>query len=450
MPTQKPKRLWRREILAWCCYDWANSGYTTLMITVFAVYIQRVVFSPDISGTEGAVVWAWTVAISMLIGAILSPIMGALADARGTKRVGLAATTLIGGFACMGMAITPPQSTWSVAGLLLVANLCLELSLTFYNGFLPEIAEDSELNRVSATGMGWGYFGGGLGLLLAMLLLNYGSSIGIEDETALLQICIFLTGVWWIVFTVPCFIFLHDRPRTLSNAGIVSSTRSALGDVVQTLRNIRMHRTLLLFLIGFLFYNDGLQTVISQCSTFALHELEFTDRELVGVILMVQFVATPGAVIIGWLSDRFGRKPTLVACLLFWVFLLASAWFVTSKAGFWIMAVGVAFVLGGTQAVSRAIMGSLTPKNQEARFFGFFNLSGKATSFMGTFLFGVIVAVTGSSRLAIVLLLFFFVIGLLFIARIDLARGIREREAAENTADAHSSNKHQLDSFNTR
>jgi UMF1 family MFS transporter len=434
-PAPKPTgSIWRREIFAWCSYDWANSGYTTLMITVFAVYMQRTVFSPETSGSTGAVVWAWTVAVSMLIGAVLSPVLGALADARAAKRLGLAITAVGGGGACMAMALMPPESSWTVTAFFLMANLCLELSLTFYNGFLPEIANEEELNRVSAAGMGWGYLGGGLGLLLAMLLLNYGQAWGLGNGTQLLRICIFLTGVWWIVFTIPSIVILRDQPRVKLKTGVFESGRAALTEVIGTLRNLRMHRTLAVFLIGFLFYNDGLQTVISQCSTFALQELDFADRELVAVILMVQFVAMPGAIFIGVVSDRLGRKRTLEICLIVWILLLISAWFIHSKIAFWLMAIGVAFVLGGTQAVSRAIMGSLTPKHQEARFFGFFNMSGKATSFMGTFVFGLIVALTGSSRLAIVLLLVFFVVGLAIISRIDLIQGTKEREAAESMA----------------
>lgn len=434
-PNSDPTRsIWRREVVAWCSYDWANSGYTTLMITVFAVYMQRTVFSPESTGSKGAVVWAWTVAVSMLIGAILSPVLGALADARAGKRLGLGLTALAGGGACMAMAIIPVQSVWIVTACFLLANLCLELSLTFYNGFLPEIADEEELNQVSAIGMGWGYLGGGIGLLGAMVFLNYGESWGLGNGTRLLQICIFMTGVWWIAFTIPAILALKDQPREKLETNLFQSSRAALGDVIGTLRNLRMHRTLMIFLIGFLFYNDGLQTVISQCSTFALQELSFADRELVGVILMVQFVAVPGAILVGWVSDRMGRKTTLEICLIIWIVLLVSAWFIDSKTGFWVMAFGVAFVLGGTQAVSRAIMGSLTPKHQEARFFGFFNMSGKATSFMGTFVFGLIVALTGSSRLAIVLLLVFFAIGLMIIFRVDLAQGIQEREIAERSA----------------
>jgi MFS transporter, UMF1 family len=412
--------VWRPKVLAWCSYDWANSGYTTLMITVFAVYMQRAVFPPENWGTTGAVVWAWSVAVSMLVGALLSPLAGALADARGSKRLGLAITASGGSAACILMAVIPPEHNWLVTCCFVIANLCLELSLTFYNGFLPEVAREREMNRVSAAGMAWGYFGGGLALLLAMLVLNYGPSFGSPDPSQLLRICIFATGGWWCLFTVPAVVVLRDTPRPPTNDSIARSVTRATADVISTVRSLRNHRTLAFFLLAFLLYNDGLQTVISQSSTFAIHELKFTDRELVAVILMVQFIATPGAILTGWASDRLGRKLTLSACLLVWVILLSSASFVQSKAAYWVMCFGVALVLGGTQAVSRAIMGSLTPKRQEARYFGFFNLSGKATSFLGTFFFGLVIATTGSSRAAIVGLLAFFVVGLAIVARLQL------------------------------
>jgi UMF1 family MFS transporter len=410
--------FWRRETLAWCCYDWANSGYTTLFITVFVVYLQQVVFDSQTSGMTGAVVWAWSVSVSMLAGAVLSPVIGAVADARAGKRTGLALSAFGGSLACLAMAVVPSSQTVLIVTCLVVANICLQLSVTLYNGFLPEIASDAEINRLSAAGMGCGYLGGGLALLLAMLLLNYATSLG--DSAVRLRVCIFLTGVWWAVFTLPTVWILRDRPRSTVSATVLKAAGTAFHDVMETFRKILRNRVLLWFLIAFLVYNDGVQTVISQASTFALQELKFTDRGLVAVVLMVQFVATPGAILVGWMADRFGRQQALVVCLVVWIGLLVSAWFVRSQTHYWFMAAGVALVLGGTQAVSRAIMGSLTPRGQEARYFGFFNLSGKATSFLGTFFFGLIVAMTGSARLSIVNLLVFFTIGLWIIMRLKL------------------------------
>lgn len=413
--------IWRRDVLAWCCYDWANSGYTTLLITVFVVYIQRFVFGAESWGDTGAIVWAWGVSASMLVGAVLSPVLGALADTHRSKRFWLGLTAMGGGLACMTLALVPVRSVWLVTACFLVANLCLELSLTVYNGFLPEIADEEEMNRVSAAGMGWGYFGGGIALAIALLLLSKGEQFGLGEMQSRLRWCIALTGVWWIVFSLPTVSVLRDQQRELGEqTPSKQAVMSAFFEAFATLREIRRYGPLALFLIAFLFFNDGVQTVISQSSTFALEEIHFTESELVGVILMVQFLAVPGAIAVGWLSDRLGRKETLIGCLIVWISLLVSAWFIHSKVAYWWMAVGVALVLGGTQSVSRAIMGVLTPKQHSAKFFGFFNLSGKATSFMGTFVFGLTIAMTGSSRLAVVVMFVFFVIGLVVLSRVKL------------------------------
>lgn len=433
--SQKSESIWRRSVIAWCVYDWANSAYTTLMISVLVVYVQRIVFPKETWGTTGAVVWAWSVSGAMLAGGILSPILGAAADLWGAKRFGFALSALSGAGACMAMALVPPNQPWLVVACFVLATLGLELSLTFYNGFLPEVAADNELNRVSALGMALGYLGGGVALVLAIVLLNNGQSWGLGDEPTLLRICIFFTGAWWLGFSIPTVVALRDRPRGKPQSGRQSAVAFVFRDIGQTLKHLVGYRTLMLFLIAYLFYNDGVQTVISQTPTFALHELNFTNQELAGVILLVQFIAMPGAILVGWLSDRFGRKRTLILCLLMWIVLLTSAWFVHSKLAFWMLAAGVALVLGGTQSVSRAIMSMLVPQGQEARYFGFFNLSGKATSFFGTFFFGLIVALTGSARLAIVNLLVFFIIGLWLITRINLQRGIVER--AQAVVDAH-------------
>jgi UMF1 family MFS transporter len=176
---------------------------------------------------------------------------------------------------------------------------------------------------------------------------------------------------------------------------------------------------LLLFLISFLLYNDGVQTVISQSSTFALQELSFLEGELMAVILMIQFLALPGSLLIGRCADWLGRKRTLLGCLMIWAAVLLAALFINDKLGFWLLAAVIALVLGGTQSVSRSLMAVMIPAEQNAQYFGFFNLSGKATSFMGTFMFGLIIALTDSSRLAIVGLLPFFVLGALVMLRVD-------------------------------
>jgi UMF1 family MFS transporter len=198
--------------------------------------------------------------------------------------------------------------------------------------------------------------------------------------------------------------------------------------VGHTLTQMRRFPVLVIFLVAFLFYNDGMQTVISQSTTLAVHELKFSIDELFLLVLFIQLVALPGALLMGWLSDRIGQKPTLLASLCVWIGLLIAAVFVNDKTGFWIMGAVLSLVMGGTQSVSRAMMGVMTPTKHAAEFFGFFNFSGKAASVLGPLQFGIIVWCSGSPRLGAVSLLVFFLIGGVLLLRLDVLKGRQQAE----------------------
>jgi len=414
-------------VFAWATYDWANSAFSTLSITLLVAYMENVVFPESRYGNLGPIVWAWGISISMLVAALLSPILGALADAQAGKRRWLAITALGGAGAAIAIGLCPPEYPWVVVALFVTTALLFELSLGFYNGFLPDIASEQAMNRVSAWGYGLGYLGGALALVLAVVLLRQGDRLGLDAMSHRVRAGLVLMGLWWGLFSLPALWVLKDRrPRPLEPVRWTRAVRKAVREVASTLRNLRAYRTLAIFLLGFLFYNDGIQTVISQASTFALMELQFSTDELIGVILMVQFVALPGALIVGWAADRWEKKPALMVCLSIWIALLITAYFVEAAVQFWILAVVLALVMGGTQSVSRSMMGVMTPRSHAAEFFGFFNLSGKATSFLGTFTFGLMIQLTGSARYAIVSILVFFVAGTFIVARVHVARGMAD------------------------
>ena len=331
----------------------------------------------------------------------------------------------------MLLAIVPPEQTWLIIGLFVAACLCFELSLGFYNGFLPEIAEEAAMNRVSAWGYAMGYLGGALALVLALLVMALGKQVGLPDLSDQLRVGILIMGLWWGLFTLPTLWVLRDRGQAPSHRRpLRTAVAEATGQVVHTLRNVRRYKYLSLFLLGFLFYNDGIQSVINQSPIFAIDALSFTTQELPLLILMIQFVAFPGAILVGRLADRIGQKPTLMLCLGIWVAVVVAAYFITTKQQFWILGIVLALVLGGTQSVSRAIMGRMTPPGRTAEFFGFFNLSGKATSFLGTFLFGLIILTTGSPRLAVLSLLVFFLIGWAIVSGINVEKGRQQAREA--------------------
>ncbi len=408
-------------------YDWANSAYSTILITILHGYLTKVVFLPG--DTWGPTFFAWGIGLSMFIAAALSPIVGAMADANCSKRKWLAGTALCGAACSVLLGVVPPEATVAVVALFVGASLMFELSLGFYNGFLPEISTEETVNFVSAVGYAVGYVGGALALGLASLVMIVGPSVGLPELADQLRVGIVFMGFWWGLFTVPTIRVLRDRgvPPERKEP-MLAAAGKAVREVGHTLHNVRRYKMLALFLLGFLFYNDGVQTVLTQASTFATEtpELRFSTAELVAMILMIQLVALPGALLVGRLADALGQKRILIICLLIWIALLVAAFFVVTKTQFWILGGVLALVMGGTQSVSRAIMGLMTPPDRTAEFFGFFNFSGKATSFMGTFLFGTIFKLTASPRAAILSLLLFFVIGLAIVAVINVREGRRQ------------------------
>ncbi len=427
-----PAKNQRGEIIAWCMYDWANSAYSTIYITVLVGYLQRAVL-PDEAGVRA---YGWGIGITMLVAAFLSPILGAIADSHANKRAWLCATTLLGSGASALMFFATPDRPWLFVVLFLIANLNYELVQSFYNAFLPEIADDEYMGRVSAWGYGTGYVGGGLMLLIAMILLKQGEAWGLPTENGFVpRLCLLLMGIWWAVFSIPILLVVRDKGQPKrERESLLATARRGLQEVGQTILHIRSYRMLTIFLLGFLIFNDGVQTLISQASVFAEKVLHMEIAELAQVILMIQFVALPGALFVGWIADRIGQKTTLNLCLGVWVIVLVSGFFVTENWHFWVMAAATALVLGGTQSVSRTIMGLMTPAARTGEFFGFFNLSGKAVSVLGPIFFSEILARTGSAHLAIVSLLAFFIVGWIIIIPLNIARG--QREARDGLAPA--------------
>jgi MFS transporter, UMF1 family len=399
-------------------YDWANSAYSTLLITVVLYYIQNDVFPGDF----GPVAFAWGICAGMLLAAVLSPIVGAVADANRSKRTWLAGTATCGAVAAIIMALCPPDQKWLVMAAFVSMGVCFELSLVPYNGFLTEIADERTINRVSALGFALGYLGGAIPLVVAWGIVHFGPSLGLPDEAAQHRAGILLLGLWWAAFSLPSILILRDRgPAPEHRAPLPRAARTALSEVGRTLANLRRYPALATFLLAFLFYNDGVQTVITQSSTVAIKEMEFSIDHLFLLILMIQLIALPGSLLVGWLSDRFGQRPVLLVLLAVWAGLLIAVALVQTKCGYWIMGAVLAMVLGGTQSVSRAIVGVLTPPERSGEFFGFFNVSGKAASVLGPLQFGAVFWLTGSSRAAALSLLVFFLLGGAIVAHVRIA-----------------------------
>lgn len=416
-----------REIFAWALYDWANSAYSTLSITILVSYIKEDV----LPGSAGTLLVGTGLGITTFVSALLSPVVGAVADANASKRRWLAGTALSGAAASALMFFTNQHLAWLMVVLYVVSVMGMELSQAFYNAFLPEIAEDERMGRVSAWGYALGYVGGGLALALALLLVAFGDQLGLGDLVLRKRLGLLLMGLWWGLFTLPTVLILNDKSKPADDRKpFLEAARVAFGNVGHTLANIRSYRMLTLFMVGFLVYNDGVQTVISQASVFAIELLKMGPVELICVVLMIQFIALPGALVVGWLGDRVGQKPMLMVCLAVWTAILALSFLVTEKWHFWCMAAAAALVLGGTQSVSRAIMALMTPPQHTGEFFGFFNFSGKATSIFGPVFFSVILATTEQPHYALASLLAFFIVGWAIVGPLSVTEGQRQARRA--------------------
>jgi UMF1 family MFS transporter len=416
----------RREIVAWALIDWGNSAYSTLLITILVSYLQGFV----LPGDAGILAYGWGLGVSMFLAACLSPILGAMADARANKRIWLLCTSFTGATCGVLLGLIPTEWSWAFIALFFLASLAFELSFSFYNGFLPELADEQSLNRISGYGYAAGYFGGGLALAVAIAVLTIGSRYGLTTATGL-RVGLVIMGLWWGLFLLPAAFILRDRARPrAAQPGLMATAKQALTEVLHTIGHIRSYSVLALFLLGFLLYNEGIQTVMSQASVFAREVLAMQPGELGLVVLMIQFVATPAAIGVGWLADRIGPKTTLVGCLLIWCGLLVAAYFVSERWQFWCLGVVLSLVMGGTQSVSRAMMGAMTPQAKTAEFFGFFNLSARATSMVGPILFAQMLVLTKSANVAILSLLVFIVAGAAIVLCVNLPRGMEQAKAA--------------------
>jgi MFS transporter, UMF1 family len=430
--TPVAQRPWYRgEVLAWAMYDWANSAFSTLSITIVVLYFKDVLFPEQQFSSLSGSIYAYGLALATIIAAILSPVIGALADATNSKHYWLRGTALTGVVASCLLAMCPVDYPWLAWGIFVVVVIGFELSYGMANAFLNEIASEQELNRVSAFGFALGYIGGALALILTLVLISLGKD---WSATSKFQAGIWVMGLWWGVFSLPALLVLKDRPNQHRQGNpqptsFFQAWRTAISDVKNTIAQISHYKQLGWFLLAYLLYNDCVQTVITQASNFATEDIKFQSEELIYLILMIQFVALPGSLLMGWLSDRIGQRVVLYTCLLTWGAILLSSWFVREKAAFWVMGVAVAIVMGGIQSVSRAIMGTMTPANRSAEFFGFYNLSSKATSFIGPLTFGLVYQATHEYRWAIISLVVQLSLGAFLLLKVDFAAGVAVAKA---------------------
>jgi UMF1 family MFS transporter len=436
--ADKPAPALRRARFGWCMYDWANSAFATVVLAaVLPVYLAGLVpaegarlslfgLGRTVSAT---VLWGYAVTCSMVIVALTAPWLGAMADRRGTRRRWLLYFCLAGSMATALLVLAGPGRYLLAAGLFVIGNVSFAASNIFYNAFLPVLAEGADMDTLSARGFAYGYLGGGVALLLVFALISFPSFFGLPDAGLAARIGFLLTGIWWALFSLPTFRYLRDdlpRPRAHSLPAGWRGYLRAFGE-------IRRYPDLLRFLLAFLCYNDGIQTIIVVAAIFAREELGLSRTSILGCFLMIQFVAMPGALLFGRIAERLGARKAVLISLALFILVTLYAFRMQKDWEFWLLGLVVAVILGGSQSVSRSLYGALIPPGKSAEFFGFYAITGKFASIIGPFSFSLIADLTGSNRLGILSLTVFFIVGIALLATVDVERGRRVgRESAES------------------
>jgi UMF1 family MFS transporter len=413
-------------------YDWANSAfYTTIVAAVFPIYFQSVV-AADLPGPVATSRFAWATTIAILIVALVAPLLGAIADYAGLKKRFLAI------FLGMGVASTTAMF-WLTRGdwlfalvLFVIGNIGVAGSIIFYESLLPFLVDESQLDKVSAAGYAIGYLGGGVLLAINLLMIQRPGWFGIDDAGLAVRLSLASVGVWWLVFSIPLFVRVPEPVRRVDAGGqpgagaIVSGARRLL----ETLRELRRYKQAFLLLLAFVVYNDGIQTIIRMATIYGT-EIGLDQGAMITALLITQFTGVPFAFLFGHLAARMGPKRAVFGGLAVYAGITVLGYFMRSATHFFILAILVGMVQGGTQALSRSMFASMIPRHKASEFFAFFGVFERYAGVLGPLIFAAMVSATGSSRNAILAVIFFFVVGGALLWFVDVDAGRRAARAAE-------------------
>jgi UMF1 family MFS transporter len=426
-------RSLRRTQRSWYVYDWANSAFQTTVITVFlgpfltglaqaAADAQGFVRPLGIP-IRAVALYPYLISLSALLQVVAMPLVGALADRTGRRRLLLGVLAYTGALTTMLLYFVGERQYIVGSALFLIASVAFTCSIVVYNAWLPDIAPTEDRDAVSSRGWAVGYLGGGLLLAANLVLLQLVQAGRLPIDLAdAVRISIVSAGGWWALFTIVPLLGLDDAPPRAVAAG------GGFRQLAHTLGRLRRAPATLTFLAAYLLFNDGVQTVISQSAVFADQELLMPQDVIVIAVLTVQLVAVAGALLLGWLAVRLGAKRVVLASLLVWVGVLAYAYVLPAQQvqAFYALAVLIGLVLGGTQALARSLFSHMVPAGAEAEYFSAYEISDRGTSWLGALLFGVAVQITGSYRVAILSLVLFFVLGFLLLWIADIRRAAAE------------------------
>jgi MFS transporter, UMF1 family len=400
--------LKNRPVIAWALYDWANSAFaTTVMAGFFPLFFQAF-WSTDVAPTTTSMRLEIASAVAGLAVAVLAPLLGAIADRGGRRKMFLFAFTLLGVVSTASLYLVSAGAWIPAAALFVLATIGFNGGVVFNDSLLLDVAKPHELDRVSALGYSLGYLGGGVLFLVNVLMFLHPDRFGLESDVEGVLLSFVTVAVWWLLFTLPLMRYVKSPP--VVRVGVGESISIGLRELRNTLSHIRQYRTMVVFLIAYWFYIDGVNTIIKMAVDYGM-TLGFKPDKLITALLITQFVGFPSALLFGWLGDRIGARTGVLIGIAVYIGITTYAYFMKTSGEFFALAVAVGLVQGGVQSLSRSMFGRLVPEGKSAEFFGFFNMLGKFATFFGPMLMAIVTYFTHDSRISILSLLALFIVG---------------------------------------
>ncbi|MGC9336419.1 MAG: MFS transporter [Anaerolineae bacterium] len=425
MTTVTESRAYRKIINSWAMYDWANSAFaTTIMAAMFPPFYRSLAVNAGLGEANATAAWAYTTSLSLLLVAVLAPVLGAISDYTGGKKKFVAFFAGLG-IVGTGLFVVLGEESYLLASILfMVGDVGFAGANIFYESLLPHIAKKDDIDQVSTRGYAMGYLGGGILLIVNVLWYMNPELFFMPSTGFALRAAFFSVAVWWAVFSIPLFRNVPEPPVVRIERRDVSFVKAGFGRLGHTFGQIRRYKQLLIFLVAFWIYNDGIGTIIKMATAYG-DEIGIGLTDMTIALIITQFVGIPFSFGFGWLARRLGTKRSILLALGVYVLISIAGYFMQTALHFYILAFMVGTVQGGSQALSRSLYGTMVPKSQSAEFFGFYSTSSKFAGIIGPLIFGVVSQLAGASRLSILSVIIFFVVGGFLLTFVDEEEGRR-------------------------